>query len=180
MVELAAKQNLVCHPATACSAVAGCDAAVAWLRGGMTRFDFEVTGRIAEVLVPPVVVPSATDQLWEHTCFELFAMTEGAGYVEFNFSPSSCWAAYRFDGYRRGMRSIVVKPPEISVVADNRRLAVSVVLDLAAMLPKPWQIGLSAVIEETHLAKSYWALAHPAGEPDFHHGDCFALTLGGH
>ena len=40
-----------------------------------------------------------------------------------------------------------------------------------------WAVALSAVIEETDGAKSYWALAHPPGPPDFHHPDCFALTL---
>lgn len=39
------------------------------------------------------------------------------------------------------------------------------------------QIGLSAVIEEMDGTKSYWALAHPAGKPDFHHPDCFTLEL---
>ena len=34
-----------------------------------------------------------------------------------------------------------------------------------------------AVIEEKDGTKSYWALAHPPGEPDFHHPDCFALDL---
>jgi hypothetical protein len=38
-------------------------------------------------------------------------------------------------------------------------------------------LGLSAVIEETSGAKSYWALAHPPGRPDFHHADGFALML---
>jgi hypothetical protein len=33
------------------------------------------------------------------------------------------------------------------------------------------------VIEETNGRKSYWALAHPPGKPDFHHSDCFALGL---
>jgi hypothetical protein len=40
-----------------------------------------------------------------------------------------------------------------------------------------WRIGLSAVIEEADGTISYWALAHPPGEPDFHHADCFALEL---
>ena len=39
------------------------------------------------------------------------------------------------------------------------------------------RIGLSAIIEETDGAKSYWALAHPPGKPDFHHPTCFAATL---
>jgi hypothetical protein len=38
-------------------------------------------------------------------------------------------------------------------------------------------IALSAVIEEKDGTKSYWALKHPPGKPDFHHRDCFALTL---
>jgi len=41
----------------------------------------------------------------------------------------------------------------------------------------PWSVGLSAVIEEIDGTKSYWALRHPPGPPDFHHPDCFALTL---
>ncbi len=41
----------------------------------------------------------------------------------------------------------------------------------------PVSIALSAVIEETDGTKSYWALRHPPGPPDFHHPDCFALTL---
>ena len=53
-----------------------------------------------------------------------------------------------------------------------RRGAVAVELDGA-----PWRIGLSAVIEERHGRKSYWALAHPPGKPDFHHDDCFAIEL---
>jgi hypothetical protein len=40
-----------------------------------------------------------------------------------------------------------------------------------------WRLGLSAVIEETSGRKSYWALAHPKGKPDFHHADCFTLEL---
>jgi len=40
------------------------------------------------------------------------------------------------------------------------------------------KLALSAVIEEIDGTKSYWALAHPPGKPDFHHPDCFTLTLG--
>ena len=41
----------------------------------------------------------------------------------------------------------------------------------------PWRLGLSAVIEAEDGTKSYWALNHPPGAPDFHHKDCFALEL---
>ena len=37
--------------------------------------------------------------------------------------------------------------------------------------------SLSAVIETTDGAMSYWALAHPSAKPDFHHPDSFVLDL---
>ena len=40
-----------------------------------------------------------------------------------------------------------------------------------------WRLGLTAVVEETGGRISYWALAHPAGRPDFHRADCFVLEL---
>jgi hypothetical protein len=40
-----------------------------------------------------------------------------------------------------------------------------------------WRAGVSAVIEEADGTKSYWALAHPPGEPDFHDPESFVLSL---
>jgi len=58
-------------------------------------------------------------------------------------------------------------------------LRASLDLNRLADLPSngPWRLGLSAVIEEAGGGRSYWALAHPPGKPDFHHSDCFALEL---
>jgi hypothetical protein len=39
------------------------------------------------------------------------------------------------------------------------------------------RFGLAAVIEETSGRRSFWALAHPPGKPDFHHADCFTLEV---
>jgi hypothetical protein len=55
-------------------------------------------------------------------------------------------------------------------------------LELDVILPERWEndvyvLAISAVIEETNGTKSYWALAHPPGAPDFHHPDCFTLQL---
>jgi hypothetical protein len=59
----------------------------------------------------------------------------------------------------------------------GRKIAID--LDRARDLPVdvPWRLGLSAVIEEKGGSKSYWALAHPPGAPDFHHQEAFALEL---
>ena len=61
---------------------------------------------------PEATARVRTDELWRTTCFEAFVRTDG-GYVEYNLSPSGAWAAYRFDGYREGMRGLEIAPPFI-------------------------------------------------------------------
>ncbi|MFM9853586.1 MAG: hypothetical protein ACKVOJ_12400 [Sphingomonadaceae bacterium] len=91
------------------------------------------------------------------------------------------WAAYQFADYRLDMNDLSIDPPQLDFVRSKDRIHLMVATDLASAPfftgNTPWQIGLSAVIEETNGTKSYWALAHPPGTPDFHHPDCFALTL---
>ena len=100
------------------------------------------------------------------------------GYVEFNFSPSTQWAAYSFDRYREARQSLdVAEEPTIWSKAFENSLALNGSVRSDGLLALPSFIGLSAVIEETNGTKSYWALRHPPGAPDFHHPDCFALTL---
>lgn len=143
------------------------------------HLDYVVDGDIAALCVPAPAMPERCDDLWRTTCFELFVALDDGGYAEFNFAPSTCWAAYRFDGYRQGMRSLPIAEPRISTVATSRLLAISVQLDLSSLVPDLDRvIGLSAVMEQIDGAKSWWALAHPAEKPDFHHRDCFALQLG--
>ena len=134
----------------------------------------------SEDLVIPERKPAARrDGLWETTCFEAFLKAEGAeAYFEFNFSPSTEWAAYRFERYRDGM-SKLLQPvdPFVERAAEPSDPLVEVALDRADLPDGPMRLGLSAVIEERYGRKSYWALAHSPGKPDFHHPDCFQLEL---
>ncbi len=73
---------------------------------------------------------------------------------------------------------LVSAAPPPSTPTDRAGYLLSAALEHATL----WreinvQAGISAVIEETDGTKSYWALAHPPGKPDFHHADCFALEL---
>lgn len=138
--------------------------------------------KIENLIVAPVRASRRTDALWQHTCFEAFLrIVPGTAYYEFNLSPSTEWAAYRFTGYRTGMAAANILPPRIDVQASEGRLELSAQLDLtglAGIVPDgEWQIALSAVIEASGGNKSYWALKHPAGKPDFHHADGFACRL---
>ena len=143
-----------------------------------------VTGKMGDMRMPPVVAAARGDELWRHTCFEAFVRrSPDAAYYEFNFAPSTQWAAYRFSGYRSGMRVA----DEIERAADRSAIEPES-LHVAGLAGRwigcrachagaRWRLGLSAVIEDTSGRKSYWALAHPPGKPDFHHADCFAHEL---
>ena len=152
-------------------------------RGSGLALTYIVSGNLDEIRIPAVAVPSRRDELWQHTCFEAFVRTQsGDEYYEFNFSPSTHWAAYRFSAYRSGMcAASEIEAPiiETGVDADCFTLNALVELDRFSHLSATtsWRLGLSALIEDKIGRKAYWALAHPSGKPDFHHPACFTQEL---
>ncbi|OYX37087.1 MAG: hypothetical protein B7Y98_13610 [Sphingomonas sp. 32-62-10] len=94
-------------------------------------------------------------------------------------SPSFEWAAYQFDMYREGMRNFSLQSdPEISITPDTSgQFWLDADLDVSGFDAQGAKMNLSAVIEERDGTKSYWALAHAPGPPDFHNSDCFIATL---
>lgn len=152
-------------------------------RPGSLVLRYVVNGSIAGLRMPPETAPARTDGLWRHTCFEVFVRAPpGTAYYEFNLAPSTQWAAYRFSDYRSGMSTAEgFGAPRIEVQSNSARYELRASLELGRLPDLPgdaaWRLGLSAVIEEAGGGISYWALAHPPGEADFHHSDCFALEL---
>lgn len=142
---------------------------------------YVLSGEVSRVLLPESVRPSRADELWRTTCFEAFIKKPGGGYGELNIAPTGQWAAYEFTGYREGMRGHPgVEKRDSRREQDETRFSLAGTFDLDRMIgdqPRPWRMGLSAVIEDIDGGISYWALAHPPGKPDFHHPDSFALTL---
>jgi len=136
--------------------------------------EFDLAGPVETVLWPGTAARVHTDELWRTTCFEAFVRTEG-GYVEYNLSPSGAWAAYRFDGYREGMRRLEIPAPFIVTRMVQGRFVLTVDLSLPEDATGP--VGLTAVIERFDGSIAYWALAHPSDKPDFHHSDSLALDL---
>jgi hypothetical protein len=172
------RQTLRLHPDSLCAAATRIEAEIARPRPGSLVLSYVVSGRINGLRFPPVVAAARADELWQHTCFEAFVRgSAGPDYCEFNFSPSTQWAAYRFDSYRSGMRvAPEIGAPRIEVRSTAESYTLRAALEFGG-LSSPLHLGLSAVLEETNGHKSYWALAHPPGKADFHHADCFALEL---
>ena len=175
------RQTLKLHPDSRCSAITQIEVELARPQAGALLLSYRVPGAIGDLRISPIVAPARADQLWRHTCFEAFVRraVSGEAYYEFNFAPSTQWAAYAFDGYRSGMRvAAEIGAPRIEVGFAPECYTLQVLLDFdQPWSASSWRLGLSAVIEEADGRKSYWALAHPPGKPDFHHSDCFAVEL---
>jgi len=170
------------HPDSPGLAAARVEVTVARPRADRLVLSYVVTGKISDIRLPPTVPAARADGLWQHTCFEAFVRAaSGPSYYEFNFAPSTQWAAYRFDSYRSGMGAAEIGTPEIEGRSnpDSYTLQASLELDRLPDLPSEasWRLALSALIEDQNGRKSYWALAHPPGKPDFHHADSFALEF---
>ena len=145
------------------------------------------------VLIPALrgAGPQRCDELWRHTCCELFAAPADRlahdvphdAYLEFNFAPSGDWAAYAFAARRQGMRPHEAAPPRVQVTtqrADERGrmdgLCVNVQLSRSVMgqFSRLWP----TVVLETASGVSYWALRHPGEHADFHHPENFEAAVG--
>jgi hypothetical protein len=178
----AMRATLRLHPDSSSSAAKHVEVDVSRSRAGGLVLKYDVSGRIGGLRLPPVVTSAPADRLWLHTCFEVFIRAAAAPYYEFNFAPSTQWAAYRLASYRNGTGiADEISPPRIETHPDPGSYILQAAVDLDRMpgLPRDavWHLGLSAVIEDTSGRQSYWALAHPPGKPDFHHPDCFACEL---
>lgn len=171
--------RLVCHPATPCPIALQIGVHPTVLAAqSKVRLVFMATGELHRVRIPlPVAHPAQTDGLWQHTCFEAFvAAPQGAGYQEFNFSPSGQWARYAFKAEReRDLQGAALEAPEMTVSTSSAKLLLSAQITAEpTWASTAW--GLSAVIELDDGSLSYWALHHPAAHPDFHHQGSWTLN----
>ena len=161
-------------------------AAVAREGDTVLRFQYVLEGDVGAVRIPAPGPARQTDELWKHTCFEAFIASQGGEYRELNFSPSTAWAAYSFESYRKGMAPVALSPaPRIEVTrSDAQRVVVEARVALPGLLPDGWRapgtklrIALTAVIEDTNGRISYWSLKHAPDKPDFHHAAGFILEV---
>ena len=144
-----------------------------WRESGNWHFRYVVDG-VAQLLLPDASEPTRADNLWRTTCFEAFVCGEGTVYREYNFSPSGQWAAYEFAAPRDGMRHA---DDQAEVWLEGGEVWIAVEAAVSSVLAPGSPLNLTAVIEEQGGTKSYWALAHPDGPPDFHNRDCFIAQL---
>ncbi len=154
---------------------------------GLLTLEFLLHGelhrlRLPELLATPAHRPQRRDELWQHTCLELFARAgAGPGYLEFNFSPDGDWAAYEFEDYRGARRNLEPAACTVRSIREGNSLRVCAVLTVPTMAATgqgvAWQLNPAAVLESSDRALSYWALRHPRAQPDFHDPAGYICTL---
>ena len=174
--------DLLPHPTSAPAAPmfklwVNVDRSAAFGRNATLNLFFCVGAPASRFVIPQSASASRRDELWRATCFEAFLREEGKqAYVEWNFAPSLDWASYACSAPRAGMAQAEVEAEPYIRVEDNLTWwALGATIAIPAYAT--FDVGLSAVIEEKDGNKSYWALAHPDGPPDFHDPTCFLARL---
>ncbi len=151
-------------------------------QGTLLAITYVISGRLADVVIPPPApVPARRWLLWEATCCEFFlAIPEAEEYWECNLSPAGDWNVFHLSGYRQGIREETAIPHlPLVVQSQPDTLTLSLEVDLAAILPpdQPWEAAVSAVLQHPNGQFTFWALRHPAPQPDFHHRAGFVITI---
>jgi hypothetical protein len=151
------------------------------LPGGGLRLEYTLEGHIKALRVPSADAPPP-GPLWQHTCFEAFiSAPDGEIYREYNFSPAGQWAASEFLQYRQ-----IGYPPEeespvplpITSIRNEGQLTLMAKVPPKLLPASPiLRLGLAAVIEREDGCLEYWAVHHPAEQPDFHHAGGWTLRL---
>lgn len=135
---------------------------------------FELDAKLTDLIIPDYDFTKLQrrDNLWEHTCFEVFLAQKGMpNYWEFNLSPSGDWNVYSFKGYREGMRQETyfnILPFEVKILS-GRIFKLEITIDLKFFQDfSDIDLGLSSVLEWSDGVKSYWAVRQHGDIPDFH------------
>jgi hypothetical protein len=175
---------LACHPSTPCSYIRSVSAHADWTSGERLTLGYRVEGDIDQLQLPAPRQSAPAHGLWQHTCFEAFVKRGHArAYLELNFSPSTEWAIYGFDDYRRGMRPREPQhPPRIVCRRAETVFETDVDIRLGDLLAEHargggLRLGVACVLEDRHGQLSYWAVVHSTERADFHHPDSFTLPL---
>jgi hypothetical protein len=144
---------------------------------------YAVTREINSILLPALSNSAARKHdLWKATCFEFFiAIKDQPQYWEFNMSPSGDWNVYAMDAYRQvNMReetAFTQLPFEFRKIDGESSLDISVDLNPILQPESILEIGITTIIQTKDGNETYWALAHPGQQADFHLRDSFILEL---
>lgn len=136
------------------------------LRHDMISCHYEIICEEDLIIPSPISNPTAKDDLWQHTCFELFCKKKDVDdYLEFNFSPSGEWNCYEFTSYREGMKTIQLNCSPIIEYKNH-------IFKVSFYMPEGKEDFLEVLhpcaVIECEKEKFYLSNEHLSDKPDFH------------
>jgi len=151
------------------------------LQDNILSIHYSLHGEKNNILLPEPSISSRKHDLWRTTCFEFFiAPKDQSQYWEFNMSPSGNWNVYAMDAYRQvNMRE---EAAFTQLPFEFRKMNAEIFLDISVDLNPILQpesilgIGITTIIQTADSNESYWALAHPGQQADFHLRDSFIMS----
>jgi len=152
-------------------------------RDNQVSIHYEVSGDIGQIALPGLAAPPIRKyDLWKATCFEFFLALPGQPqYWEFNMSPSGDWNVYQMDAYRRVgfQEERLIKQLQVGFQNEAGKLTMKSDVDLKPLFQNGGALdaGITSVIQANDGTETYWALAHPGRQADFHLRESFALTV---
>lgn len=149
------------------------------------QITYQLEGKLSQLMIPGYNSrPLRQHCLWQATCLEFFLAAAGnSDYWEYNLSPGGDWNVYHLNSYRKGLaKEPAYKQLPFNVIRNDKQLSLSLTCALPPALATPivaaaLEIGVCAVLQSSSGALTYWAVAHPGSEPDFHHSEGFCLKL---
>ncbi|MBS1983176.1 MAG: hypothetical protein JST16_03305 [Bdellovibrionales bacterium] len=149
---------------------------------------YVVAGELSALRIPQAN-EFGGDDLWAHTCAELFARLPGQReYWEWNFSPNGQWNFFTFSDYRQrntlatrgtgGVQSMAWTQANTELRAEILlERAPSPLLDWALETGAPLEMSATMVLEGTDKKIEYRAAKHAAAKADFHDARSFIICL---
>jgi hypothetical protein len=149
--------------------------------GGSLSIEYQLTGDLTQVEIPPLAAPTRKFHLWEATCFEFFLGIPGnLDYWEFNLSPAGDWNIFHLDDYRQGLRDeaeFISLPFTVERKPNSLLLALEFDLSKIVSADRSIEVSVTTVIKSIGGEISYWAVNHCGAEADFHRRDSFVIKL---
>ncbi|MGB1581263.1 MAG: DOMON-like domain-containing protein, partial [Nevskiales bacterium] len=147
-------------------------------QGKQLQLSYRLSGDLSRLKLPAPAPSVRRDELWKHSCFELFTQAANATqYDEYNFSADHAWAHYQFNRYREAAALPEQGAPQIHTQRSETALLLRAVIALPSPASTGLKLGITAVLETRQGQLSYWALHHPKAQPDFHDSAGFVLKL---
>ena len=167
------RRSLRLHPDSLCAAVTQIEVEVARPRAGSLVLHYLVSGEISALRLPPVMRGRTHRRAVAAYLLRGIrpSLCQAPAYYEFNFAPSTQWAAYRFDGYRAGMRaSTDTGAPRIAVQSARQSFTLQATLELDRSLPPDtrmasWSLGGDRGNKRPHVVLGAGASTGQAGFP---------------